>query len=179
MIAQAKKDYEHKSFFFLLWGWLLLLTGVGHFVLSKAGYGMEANWLWFIQGIIGGIISALYSARNNSRTGNVDSHMNQIIAYMWIGFGITLFFVIFGTVQAGINPIPFVLLVTGLPTFLSGRILKFAPLTWGGICFWIFGMVSLYAPIEYTTLIFSAAILAGYLIPGYALRQNEKRRSSV
>jgi uncharacterized membrane protein SirB2 len=177
MIAQAKRDYEHKSFFFLLWGWLLFLTGIGIFLLMDR-YPQYPNGLWFVQGIIGGVVSSIYGARQAKRS-NVDSHVNRIIQYIWIAFGITLFFIIFAAVQSGVNSIPMVLITTAFPTFLTGRILKFNALTVGGVCFWIFGVISLYIPMAYTPLVFSAAILAGYIIPGYLLRQAEQKRASV
>lgn len=177
MIHQAKKSYEVKSFYFLLWGWLLTLTGIGVYVLASS-YPQFANWLWFAQSIIGGIVATIYSIRKG-KVKPVSSHMNKFIKDIWIGYGITLFIIIFLAGQNAINPIPFILLLTGLPTFLSGRTLQFLPLTCGGICFWIFGIASIFVTQMNSLLLFSAAILVGYLIPGYLLKLNEKGRNRV
>lgn len=178
MIANARQDYEHRSFFFLLWGWLLLLTGIGIYCLHYYDYP-HAEWLWAIQGVAGGIISVIYSKSLESKRQNskmVNSPVNTTILNLWLAFGITLFFIIFA---GGRNPIPFVLLVTALPTFLSGRILRFSPLVFGGISFWILGCVSVFVPYPDNSLIFSFAILTGYLVPGYLLRKQEKQKFSV
>jgi hypothetical protein len=177
MIAAARNDYQHQSFYFLLWGWLLMLTGIGHFVLS-ATYPEYANWLWYVQGVAGGIISALFGPRKQSGRDS-DTHLNRLVGNLWMAFGITLFFTIFASVYMHANPIPLVLFVTAVPTFVTGKMLRFTPLVWGGISFWISGIASLFVPAEYSTLVFSTGILLGYIEPGYLLRRTEKRKLSV
>jgi len=58
-------------------------------------------------------------------------------------------------------------------------VLRFRPLKLGGMSFWVLGIVSLFVPQPYRSLVFSLAILLGYLIPGYLLKQNENRRVRV
>jgi hypothetical protein len=64
--------------------------------------------------------------------------------------------------------------------FLSGGALKFAPLIVGGIFCWICGAAAFC--IEkfcgqniYLLLILAAAVLGGYIIPGYMLKLNNKK----
>lgn len=179
MIAQAKQDYHNNSFYFLLWGWLLFFTGIGHYLLLQSEFMPYANWLWLIQAAIGGTVSFFHGSKEDRKSGAGNSHVNKTIMNIWLGFGLTLFFIIFSSGQMRINSIPFILLVTGMPTFLSGRILRFPALVWGGISFWLFGIAALYVPEQFTTLLFSAAIFCGYLVPGFALRSDEKRKNSV
>lgn len=178
MIADSRQDYEQKSFFFLLWGWLLLFTGIAIFTLIRYGYH-NAEILWAVQGVVGGIVSMVYSRWMDKKIKNskmVNSPVNKTILNLWLGFGITLICIIFAS---GRDPIPFVLLLTALPTFLSGRILRFAPLVFGGISFWVLGIVTVFVSYPNSLLIFSFAILMGYLIPGYLLRRHEKQKFSV
>jgi len=178
MIVQAKKDYQYQSFFFLLWGWLLTFTGIAVYIFSPY-YPNYIGLLWFAQGIIGGIVASVYGSKKGRQQGKTTSHVNRVILNIWIGFGISLFIVIYSAAYFNANSIPFVLALTGFPTFLTGRIIRFAPLTWGGISFWLFAMISLYAPGELSPLIFSIAILFGYIAPGYSLKLTEKRKISV
>ena len=76
-------------------------------------------------------------------------------------------------------PIPFILTITGLGTFVSGTILKFKPLTWGGLLFWIAAIgASFVAPIN-QLLINGIAIFIGYIIPGILLWRNYKAETHV
>ena len=74
-----------------------------------------------------------------------------------------------------INPIPLVLIITGLLTFVSGAITKFKPLQIGAFVFWISGAVAFFVPVELQSLVFCAAIGLGYLLPGILLKNNETK----
>lgn len=181
MIDDTRQSYQHSSFYFLLWGWLLMLTGIGIFILTNK-HVEEANVLWLVQGIVGGITSMVYSKMQDKKVREskaVTSPVNRGILNIWLGFGITLFFIIFAAVNSGTDPIPFVLLVTGYATFMSGKVIRFNPLIFGGICFWAFGVMAFFVAHPYSALVFSVAILVGYLVPGYLLRLQEKQRLSV
>jgi hypothetical protein len=65
---------------------------------------------------------------------------------------------------------PHILLLAGFPTFVSGFIIKFRPLIAGGICFWIIALAVNFAPPSFAPLGMPIAVLTGYLIPGYMLR---------
>jgi hypothetical protein len=57
-----------------------------------------------------------------------------------------------------------------MPTLVSGMILKFRPLIFGGIGFWVFGILGFLVSMETQPLIGAAAIICGYLIPAYLLK---------
>jgi hypothetical protein len=65
---------------------------------------------------------------------------------------------------------PFILLLAGYPTFISGIVIKFRPLIIGGISFWIMALIAHFAGPSIAPLVVPVAVLAGYLIPGYMLK---------
>ena len=65
---------------------------------------------------------------------------------------------------------PYILLLAGFPTFLSGFIIRFKPLIFGGICFWIVALLVNFAGPDLAPLGTPVAMLLGYLIPGYMLK---------
>ncbi len=73
---------------------------------------------------------------------------------------------------------PYIMVLAGLPTFISGIILKFRPLVIGGICFWIIAIIMSFAGPEIFPLGMPVAVVAGYLIPGYMLK-NKVRHGKV
>ena len=69
---------------------------------------------------------------------------------------------------------PYILLLAGFPTFVSGFIVKFRPLIFGGICFWIMALAVSFAGPSVAPLGMPLAVLTGYLIPGYLLKNKGK-----
>jgi hypothetical protein len=65
---------------------------------------------------------------------------------------------------------PYILMLVGFPTFMSGIIIKFRPLIIGGICFWIFALLVNFSGPVLGPLGVPLSMIAGYLIPGYMLK---------
>jgi hypothetical protein len=108
------------------------------------------------------------------RKERVHTYANMLYMWTWIGFMISatvLFIVQAGDMQ---NVTPYILLLAGFPTFLSGFIIKFKPLIFGGICFWVVALLVHFAGSELAPLGTPVAMLIGYLIPGYMLKKQRK-----
>ncbi len=174
MIFTARKNFTKISFFFLLWGWLLLVAGLSEYILVHYFNYVYAWIVWPVMGITGGIISGIYSSRQEKLSGAV-SFMDKLIFYLWIGFFFTLILIIINAVSQNLTPHSFIMILTGFPTFVTGKIIKFKPLIAGGIIFWLLGISSLFLFTQYISLLFSVSILLGYIIPGYMLMKQEKK----
>lgn len=175
MIARAKKSFQKMSFYFLLWGVLLILAGVSQFVLSEVFNYKHAYIGWPILGTLGGIIAGIHGAREGKKAG-ASTFTDRVMAFLWGSFTVSLVLVIIGAVISKADPGPYIMIMTGVPTFVSGGIMNFKPLVVGGILFWLIGLASFFAPMEYRPLIFSFAILCGYIIPGLMLKRAENAR---
>lgn len=172
MIGRSRKSFEQNSFYFLLWGSLMFVAGLTEYFLIKSSF--SHFWIgWPSLGVLGGIITAAYSMRRDQQSQGA-SFTDSVMGYAWLAYGISLLCIIFAAMAVNENPSTFVLLLTGLPTFFTGFILRHTPLKIGGMIFWLAGIITLFASAEQTSLIFSAAILLGYLIPGYTLLKSEK-----
>ena len=62
------------------------------------------------------------------------------------------------------------LLIAGIATTTTGLLLKFRPMTIGGMLFFVFSIAATFVTNEYLALLVSASIICGYLIPGYLLK---------
>jgi MFS family permease len=170
-ILQAKRSYQKVNFYFLLWGTLFALAGIGAWLMATMG----SPWSWVvypIAGIIGGIMSGVYTDRVGKER-RVVTMMDRVHQWLWIGYIVTLLLMLIALVSAGLDPNPYVLLLTGLPTFVSGALMRFRPLVIGGILFWCLGAVSVFWFREYSPLVYSLGIVAGYIIPGLMLKRQE------
>ena len=171
MIQEAKGNVQRNSFFFLLWGWVVIIANMGMYALSLLDYRHPyIAWLitipaWFI---------TFYKVYRMKETGRVTSHLDRITGWLWMTYGLTIFLlVLFGyRINFQINPV--VLLMTAIPTMVSGMILKFKPLVFGGILFWISGAVCFLVGIETQPLVSAFGTAVGYLIPGYMLKSKKE-----
>jgi hypothetical protein len=174
MISRAKESHHRNSFYFILWGVILIAAALTEYFVAHQ-MGSNFGFLgWIVGGITGGIISGVYGSRESKRLG-YEAFMDKVYGATWGGLGSTMVILLVCTVVNKINPIPLVLLITGLPTFVSGAITKFKPLQVGAFVFWISGAVAFFVPVELQSLVFCVAIGLGYLLPGILLKNNETK----
>ncbi|MBK9286704.1 MAG: hypothetical protein IPN38_03230 [Flavobacteriales bacterium] len=171
MVQQARQSVQKSNFYFLAWGMLFALAGVVDHILLQQGVGM--HWLvWPAMGLLGGIISGVYGARQGRRA-EVNTLMDRVQMWLWGSYTVTLVLLIVATVSGGRDPNPYVLLLTGLPTFVTGALIRFRPLMVGGVLFWVIGLASLFVLHEFSSLVFAFAIVVGYIVPGILLKRKE------
>lgn len=170
MIQEAKRNMQRNNFFFLFWGWVIVMGNLGMYALWKLDYE-HPYAIWMIS--IPAWIFTLYKILTGKKTERTMSHFDRISAWLWIGFGVTTFIlVIFGfKINFQVNPL--ILTVSAIPTIVSGVILNFRPLILGGITFWIAGIVSFLVPMETQSLVGAIGVCCGYLVPGYMLKNKK------
>jgi hypothetical protein len=174
MIATSKNNLRDNSFFFLLWGWLVLAASLLHFVLLKAGW--EYAFLpWPVLMISGSIISVIAGYRMG-RKAKVISHVDKMIIYLWYSFMVVIVIIIVMSIlnrMAWTTTYPLIISLYGLGTFVSGGVLKFRPLIVGGIACWVICVFAFFVPPSYVLLLIGLSIIISYLVPGYMLKTKE------
>jgi len=170
MIDKAKAQVSDDSKHYLLWGWLVLISSLSHYILLKSSFSMP--WLpWVILMPLGGVIAGIMGYRE-SKTKKVNGHFERIMSYVWGGF-IVMMFILLANGPRISWEVSYSLLIAmyGLATFISGGILKFKPLVYGGIAAWIISIVSSFCSMEYILLFMALSMVTSYLIPGYMLKR--------
>ncbi len=172
IIKNTQGNFQKTSFYFLLWGWVVVLANLGHYYLMVHTTYQHPYIVWLIT-IPAWIITIIHAYRQG-KTARVTTHLDRVIGMLWFGFGISvLLLVILGMpVRDYFNPI--ILLMVAIPTVITGYTIRFKPLIIGGIGFWIFGVVLFQVSSDLHYLITPGAIIIGYLIPGHLLRQKEQ-----
>lgn len=171
MIKEARKNFSDTAIFFLIWGAILATAGIAEYLLMQGQFA-RPYLVWPIAGVVGGVISGVIGARLGKRKG-ASTLFDRLTFALWTSFFITLVIFIFCCVLSSINPGAFIMVLTGLPTITTGLVLKFKPLIFGGIVFWVSGIVGFFIPDAYLPLLFSLSIILGYIIPGLLLRKAE------
>ena len=173
MIQKAKTNLHDSSFYFLLWGWIVLIAIIGQMLISHFTDYTKPYLVWLI--IIPGVIASIVNGSIKGKKSKVTSHLDRINFLNWIVFLISYSIVLIFMKNFDYKIVPIIFLLAGNATFITGIIIKFKALIFGGIIFWI-GVICLFTvPKEFTEFISPIIIIFGYLVPGYLLKfQNKK-----
>jgi len=120
MIGQAKSSFSRMSFYFLMWGVLLLAAMVTTYMMRDAGDAWAHGAAWGVAGALGGIISSIYGFRQGKKE-QVANPMDRVVGWIWGAFVITMLLMMFAFAGTGRDPGAAITLLTAMPTFLTGR----------------------------------------------------------
>ena len=174
MINKTKNAVADSSVFFLLWGWVVFAACILQYVLKNVVHYQYHYYAWVL--IIIGITGSVYLSVQKGKTIKVKTYIGESIEQLWISIGITYFALAFIFGKIGYEKaFTFYILLYGIGCFVTGRLIKFSPLVWGGIGAWLLAIVSAYLDYDANILISALAILISYIIPGYLLRMKYKK----
>jgi uncharacterized membrane protein SirB2 len=172
MIDAAKNDVKADAFIFLLWGWLVLVASIAQFVLAQ----MQVSWNsapWMLMPL-GGIITIIYSVRMGKKD-KTRTAITESLKYTWLAFTVALLIILLFNSMNYLQVLPCIMVLYGIGLFLSGTALRFRPLVFGGVFCWACAIGGFQVQNVYLLLIVAAAVLGGYIIPGYLLKMNNRK----
>ncbi len=175
MINKAKNNVNESGTLYLIWGWLILFCCIVQFAGLYFFNYANSYYIWFSTWIF--LVVQFFYIRKQKKAFNVSTYTGEINGFVWLAFFVGMVLVIFISIHFEYYKIiyPLILVMYGIPTFLSGKILKFRPLVIGGACCWIFSFLSSFVTSQYQSLFIAAAVIAAWIVPGYILRQNFKK----
>lgn len=169
MIAKTKSNMGVNRFYFLLWGWTVFVAVLLQFFLKVVLQYPHHYLVWLVTLATLGI--TIWRNRHDDRRRGVRTYIGESVGYLWMGIGIS-FFVMTFIISVSIGWLyawPFMILMYGLGTFISGKILQFKPMVVGGILNWLIAAACPFVPYNYQLLLAAAAIATSYLIPAYLI----------
>lgn len=172
MISLSREKIKQTGFHFILWGILVAIASLAQYCMVRFEWkAFPSYWVWPLMSIIGGVMAFTYEKRR-SRSVRTTSRFDRVYIFLWLGFGITLITTIAISVANQLQPVPFILSITGLAVFISGVLFKFTPLILGAILFWLAAIVCLFLSPLNQLLLNAGVIALGYIIPGILLGKN-------
>jgi uncharacterized membrane protein len=173
MINKAKHQFSDNGHLFLLWGWVVLFCSISQFVIINFFYTPYHNLVWLLTWVAV-LYQAVYLYRRKKQQ-RVKTYTDEILGSVWLVFVILmlLFGIIFGIVLREDHYLlinPGFLALYGMPTFLSGVILKFRPLIIGGISCWLLAVSAAISSPDFHLLFLAAGVIIAWIIPGYIMR---------
>jgi hypothetical protein len=179
MINKAKDQFGEDGHLYILWGWLVLVGSIAEFVLYHFFHYEQHYLVWSASWLI--LIYQIYYLVKKHQRQKVRTYTANIIACVWITFLILCLLIGFLIGRLGNattyfqNIFAIMLALYGMPVFLSGIILRFRPLTLGGIYCWLLSITATFIPFDYQMLLLSVAMVVAWLIPGYKLRARQNK----
>ena len=179
MINQAKNNYYESGMGCLLWGFTNLICFVLAYFQDTQRIKLPFNP--FLLMIITFILQIYYD-RKERKIKKAVNYEDEFHIYVWSAFGISVLIltVAGGFTSIGYVVLPVLLILFGIPTFISGCIKKFKPFIIGAILCWVLSIMAFINKGDYTSyfLVAGGAGVA-WIIPGFILRSRFKKQSRL
>ena len=172
MVNSSRYKMKNEVKYFLLWGWMVFVAAILHFIILNLG--VENSWI--VWPVMMGLSFVIYGVMvQKSKGGNrAISYIDRVNKYLWLGFfGPLLITLMVGIFISWAAAYPFFMAIYGWSAIVSGGLLKFKPLIWGGVASCILGVATIFVPGMFILLMLAVAILFGFIIPGHALNRAE------
>ncbi len=180
MINKAKNQFSEDGHLYLLWGWVVFTCSLGQYIGMRFLKIQSSYYVWLLT-IVAVIYMIIYLIRNKKQR-RVITYTDEVLEATWITFSIVLILTgfILGQVLGAkfytvLNPI--YLTIYGIPTFVSGVVLKFRPLKTGAAVCWGLAVLSTFIPVTEHLLLIAVAMLVAWIIPGYLLKRRYNNQS--
>ena len=165
------------SFYYLLWGWALILASLANYFLISRLIRLErydeimlkSLLAWGVFILAAMIIQFVYQGRSRKKE-RVVTHLDRYITIVWVTAGLLMGLMAFLSLRLDAYPTPFILGVTAMATAVSGLMIRFRPLVIGALIFLAAAVLSSFLRGTDQLLVFAVAVCLGYLIPGYLIR---------
>jgi len=173
MIQKTKANLHDSSFYFLLWGWIILIAVIGQSLLERFTNYDKTYLMWLL--VIPGIIATAVYGAINGKKAKIESHLDRLNFINWMIFLGSYFIILIFMKELNYKISPIIFVLAGNATLITGFIIKFRPLIIGGLVFWVGVFCQFLLPHELLEFVFPFIIIFGYLVPGYLLKfQNKK-----
>lgn len=173
MIAQTRNNYQKGgSFHFLLWGWVIMLANFGHYLLDTVVAYEQPYLVWLIT-FPAAIISGIYGYKQG-KDAIVIGHMDRLYGHVWIACGVGILSSLIFMRELNYGHEPVILLFAAVGTYITGQMLRFRPLIFGGLALVLAAIACFSVPVSNQYLVSGIGMFAGYLVPGYMLKKREK-----
>ncbi len=194
MIDTAKKEQKDDGKGWIIWGWMLFAASILSVLNLRLEWSQNLFFFWNAFGIIT-ILFFIWETINYffiKKKAKVKTYTGDLFARLNAGFFISLLFIIvsinigsrfiyyrFNEFYPVFVNIGFALLISlyAFWILIYGTALNFKPSIIGAYISWAFGFAALFAnDFEVVMLLHAAAVLVGYIIPGYIANREFKKQ---
>jgi hypothetical protein len=191
MINKAKDSCHDTGISAIMWGALIAVCALVKLSELHFNYSLPFDiYLLTIVAVIPQIIISIKSKKERKVKTYDDAFMDSL----WLGFGISIFLMIFITnflfhaIDGYTNPeghlavntlyefiSPLFLLLYGMPTFVTGVSMKFKPMILGGMLCWVCCIIAIFTPVKIDLLLTAFSAVFAWLIPGIIMEKDYRK----
>lgn len=167
ILLKVRRDVVARRAYFLLWGWFAFAAFLLQYVL-KVVFASPQHYLVWLGLLPLAVFTVLKANRQQKQI--YTSVIGDCMRHLWTALGFSFFVVgLMAGLTKGANVYGYFILLYGIGTFVSGRLLKFAPLATGGAFCWPLALACSLLKPDGQLLVAAAAILVSYIIPAHLL----------
>lgn len=155
----------------LIGGYTTLFFAVLIQILSWAGAPRFIYYLWWGIPIVIAVAGFIVYRQEARHTPRVRTFIDRCVGYVWLTVGaVAVLYPLVGFINPAVNflLVPTEAFLMGIGATLTGLILRFPPVTAGGIAALAFGLAMFFFPEAYLCL-FIAMLVFAVIIPGHIL----------
>jgi hypothetical protein len=177
MINKVKASYHDTGIGPILWGTVVTVCGiVSFFGMQYKMPGWQFVWMLTIVAIVPQVIISMKEKKERKFT----SYNDEAASAIWMTFGGAMFMLaILDSIASLKIHASIYMLVYGIPTIITGMVLKFKSMLWGGLCCWAFSIASVFFSYPYPFLFTSASAIAAWLIPGIIINNAYRKQKAA
>lgn len=193
MINKAKGSYYDTGIGPILWGAVITICSLATYAQIEYNFKLPFD-VWLLTLIA--IIPQVFISISEGRKRKVLKYEDSAMLYIWTTFAFSIFLLIHININItqSLSPIiteynklktanspqafsydtyvpSFFLLLYGLPSILTGAIMHFRAMFFGGLVCWLCCIISVYTPLNTDMLLMALSSIAMWLIPGIILRR--------
>ena len=180
MLQVSKRKFQSDGILIILWGWIMFIHNVVSFALGQSNLSNQTRhgvkYVTTALIIVGFAYTIYYLLRQRRK---VQTYIGISLRYVWASmfFALVLVNVIQFRVLHEINfelQHPVFMVIIAFATVVTGGILRYQLIVFGGISFALLALVASRMPLEYQMLMESIAWLVAFIIPGHVLYSKRK-----
>lgn len=177
-INKTKDQIRPLSVNFIFWGILITLMSVIHYLFPSTIQMNPYSSLvfWTIFPLIGMAITIYYNKKILDNRG-FETHLSRVLKIIWVVFNISWLIIIFNSFIIKQNPLLNILFLLGMTTLTTGLIIRYKPVSLGGVFVMILYLFFSINPDFPIFIINILGMLFGMVIPGLFLFFEKKDES--
>ncbi len=192
MINKTNDSFHETGFGPIMWGGVITLCSLLTFCSVQFQFSLPFDvWLLTLAALVPQVIYSL----NARKRATVKTYNDVAMDYTWVAFGISIFVLtiaintiaydlahdipnyraVRGSFTLATHTTSLHLMLYAIPTFVTGGIMKYKPMLWGGIVCWVLSVVSNFTPLRVDMLLMATAATTAWLVPGLMLHAKYRK----
>ena len=171
-INKTRVNLKPLSFNLIFWGLFLNVMSIIHYLfpsfIQQTDHSASIYWIFLP------VLGMIYMTRWNIKIGKKQGYetiMGRTIRIIWKVFVFGWLLIIISSIRLEFHPVPMILFLLGLVITMTGMIIKFKPLTIGGMVLFVFVFNLLSDPDQNYLIVNMIGVTLGLLIPGIFLNR--------